>query len=132
MAQSSVCCSPCQNLHNGKDKLAGKTPTKGSNRCTPAPATTHAPTTAIIPFAALVAAFGSADSSVVKYLEDDLQRIIRTILEARPLLLPAPAPIPAPVLTPAPHYESTYKRTLKAWFADIYWGKTHLKCYNFF
>ena len=73
MAQSSAYCSLRQNLHNGKDELAGGTPTEDSNRCTLAPAGTRAPTSAAAPVIAPLAISGSANSSVVRYLEDDLQ-----------------------------------------------------------
>ena len=79
MAQSFARRSPCQNPHDGKDKLAGGTPTEGSDRRTPAPAASRAPTPAVAPVVAPLAASGSADSSVVRYLEDDLQRIFRTV-----------------------------------------------------
>ena len=125
MAQSSACRSPCQNLHDGEDKLAGGTPTKGSDRCIPAPAASRALTPAVAPVVTPFAASGSANSSVVRYSEDDLQWILRTVLDFRPL-----APIPAP--SAALHYEGSPERPLKAWFPDIYWGKTHLECYNFF
>ena len=125
MAQSSACRSPRQNLHNGKDKLGGRTPTEGSDRRTLAPTASRAPTPAVTPIVAQLATSGSANSSVVRYLEDDLQRILRTVLDSRPLAL-----VPAPAA--APHYEGPRERPLKARFPDIYWGKTHLECYNFF
>ena len=115
MAQSSARCSPCQNPYNGKDKLAGGTPTKGSDRCTPTPATTLASTPTAIPVVALLAASGFADSSVVRYLEDDLQQILKTVLDSRP-----PTPVPAPVVTAASHSEGPRERPLKARFPDIY------------
>ena len=127
MAWSFARHSPCQNPHNGKDKLVGGTLTKSSNRRTPAPAATRALTPAAILVVASFAAFGSADSSVVRSSEDDLQRIFKTVFDSKP-----PAPIPAPVVTAAPHSEGLRERPLKAWFPDIYWGKTHLECYNFF
>ena len=125
MAQSSARCNPRQNPQDGKDKLVGRTPTKGNARSTPALAASRTPTPAVAPVIAPLAASGSANSSVVRYSEDDLQRILRTVLDSRPL-----APIPAPAA--APHYESLRERPLKARFPDIYWGKTHLECYNFF
>ena len=125
MAQSSAHRSPRQNPHDGKDKLAGGTPIKGSDHRTPAPATSRALTPAVALVVAPLAVFGSADSSVVRYSKDDLRRILRIVLDSRPL-----APVPAPAA--APHYEGPCERPLKAWFPDIYWGKTHLECYNFF
>ena len=125
MAQSSACCNPCQNPHDSKDELASKTPIERCDRRTPAFTASHASTSAIAPVVALLAASGSANSSVVKYSEDDLQRILRIVFNSRP---------PAPVLAPAaaPHYEALCEKSLKAWFLDIYEGKTHLECYNFF
>ena len=101
MAQSSFCCSPCQNPHNGKDKLAGRTPTKGSDYRTLAPATTRASTHIVSPVVTPLIASGFADSSVVRYLEDDLQRILSTVLDSRPS-----ASVPPPVVTAAPYYKN--------------------------
>ena len=125
MARSSARCSPRQNPHDGKDELASGTPTKGSDCRTPAPAALRACTPAVALVVAPLAAFGSADSSVVRYSEDDLQQILKTVLDFRSL---------APVFAPAavPHYEGPREKPLKARFPDIYCGKTHLECYNFF
>ena len=98
--------------------LAGIALTKDNNT----PIVLHAltPITTIIPLVVF------ALSSVAQYLKDNLQRIFRTILNFKLLVLP-------PTLAPAfQQYKSTYKRPLKAWFSNVYWGKTHLKCYNFF
>ena len=127
MAQSSACQSSCQNPHNSKDKLASGIPTKGRNRRTPAPAATRASTPAAAPVVTLLAISGSANSFVVRYLKNDLQRIFRTVLNFRPS-----ASVPASVVATALHYESLRERSLKAWFPDIYQDKTHLECYNFF
>ena len=72
MARSFACRSFCHNPYNGKDDLAGRTPIKGSDRFTPAPTTTLAPPPAVALVVASVVTFGSANSSVVRYLEDDL------------------------------------------------------------
>ena len=66
MARSSARRSPRQNPHDGEDELAGGTPTEGSDRRTPAPAASRAPTSAVAPVVAPLAASGSADSSVVR------------------------------------------------------------------
>ena len=77
-----------------------------------------------------------AANSIPKYYEDDLQRILKTVLEARvpasasvPALVsapvPAPAPAPAPIVAKAPHEK------LKARSPDVYHGKSHIDCYNF-
>ena len=126
MAWFSACCISRQNSHNGKDELAGRTPTKDSDYCTPIPFATCTFTPAIALVVAPLVASGSNHFFVVGYSEDNLQRILRTILDFRPLAL-----VPAPVIDAAPHYKDPHKRLLKAWFPDIYWDKTHLKCYNF-
>ena len=122
-----MCRSPYQNPHNGKEKFASGTSTVNGNFCTPTPATTYVSTPADALVIAFVAASGSAYSSVVRYLEDNLQRILKTILDFRSL-----TPVPAPVITAALHYKGLCERPLKAWFPNIYWDKTHLECYNFF
>ena len=127
MAQSSARCNSCQNPHDGKDKFASGTFTKVIDRRIPALATTRAPTLTVVPVVAPLAAFGSANSFVVRYLKDDLQRILRIVLDSR-----SPVSFPAVVVVAAPHFESPRERLLKAWFSDIYWGKTHVECYNFF
>ena len=127
MAQFSARCSPCQNPYKNENKLAGGTPTEGSNHNTPATAATRAPTPGVAPVVAPLAASGSADSSVVRYSEDDFQRILRTVFDSRP-----PAPVSALVVAAAPHYKGLRKQALKVRFLDIYWDKTHLECYNFF
>ena len=127
MAQFFACCSAYQNPYDGEDKLAGRTHTEGSNRCTPAPATTRAFTLAVSPVIVPLVFSGSADSSVVKYLKDDLQQILRTVLDSR-----LPSTVPVPVVAAAPQYKGPYERPLKTWFPDIYWGKSYLECYNFF
>ena len=126
MDRSSACRNPCRNSYKDKDKLASKTPTKGSNCYTPAFAATRAPPPIVAPVVSPFVAFGSADPFVVRYQEDDLQRIFKTVLDSRPSVL-----VLAPVVAAALHNKSSCERLLKAWFPDIYLGKTHLKCYNF-
>ena len=128
MAWSFACHSLYQKpLFDGKNKLAGKTPIKGNNCCTPVPATTFAYVPAIALVIAPLAASGSANSSLVRYSEDVFLRILRTVLDFRPSVS-----IPAPIIASAPHYEGSRELPLGAWFLDIYWSKTHLECYNFF
>ena len=127
MAWFFTCYNPCQNSHNGKNKLTGKTPTKDSNRYTSAPAAIRVTTPVVAPVLILFAISGFANSSMIRYLEDNLQRIFRTILDFRPL-----APILALVVAAVPHYEGLRERLLKVWFLDIYWDKINLECYNFF
>ena len=115
MAQSSACCTPRQNLFfDGKDKLAGKNPTKNSDCYTPAPAATRAFISVVANIIVPFIASGSTNSSVVKHLEDDLQEIVRTIFKAKPLFSLAPALVSAPVVAAAPYYEGQCKRPLKA------------------
>ena len=132
MTRFSACQSPRQNPHDGKDEFAGGNFTEGSDRRTPPSAATHASIPFVTPIIAPLAASGSANSFVIRYLKDDLQRIVKTIFEGRPLFLPAPASVLAPVVAATPQYEGPRERLLKARFQDIYWSKTHLKCYNFF
>ena len=115
MVQSSACRNPCQNFYDGKNELVGGISTKDSNRRTPVPVATRVPTPAAVPVIAFLADSGSADSSVLRYLEDNLQRIIRTVLDSRPL-----APVPAPVVAAAPHFESPCEQPPKARFLNIY------------
>ena len=115
MARSSACRSPRQNPHDGKDKLAGGTLTEGSSRCTLAPAAIRVPTLAALPVIALLAASDSADSSVVRYWEDDFQRILGTVLDSIP-----PALVLTLVVAAAPHSKGPCEQPLKTRFPDIY------------
>ncbi len=58
---------------------------------------------------------------IAKYTEEDLQRILKTVLEAQ---VPAPAPT---ISFP----EGPRERPLKAWFPEVYTGENHMDCYNF-
>ena len=109
MVRSSASCSLCQNPHDGKNELAGGTPTEGSNRHPPAPVVIHALIPAVALGVAPLAASGSANSSVVRYLEDDLQRILRTVLDFRPS-----TPVLAHVVAAALHSEGPHEWPLKA------------------
>ena len=51
---------------------------------------------------------------VAKYTEEDLQKILRTVLEAR-----------------APPFDGPREKPLKARSPDVYCGKSHIECYNF-
>ena len=59
-----------------------------------------------------------AATSVPKYSKDNLQRILKAVLEAQ-------APAPAPAIS------ETLREKLKAHSPDIYRGKSHMNCYNF-
>ena len=52
---------------------------------------------------------------VPKYTKKDLQRILKTVLEAR-----------APTTS-----EKPWDKPLKARSSDVYRGKSHMECYNF-
>ena len=117
MAQSFACPTFLQNpLFGGKDELAGVISTKGNNIFAILRARISAATPLII----------SALSFVLRYIEDDLQQILKTVLDFRSsALLPAPAPAPQ-------QYKSSYERPLKARFPGVYWDKIYLESYNFF
>ena len=83
-----------------------------------------------------------AANSVPKYSKDDMQRILKAVLEARapvpaPALVPASTPAlilasaPAPVLAQAPIVAEAHREKLKARSPDLYRGKSHIDCYNF-
>ena len=115
MAWSSARRTPPQNpALSRKEWFAGASPTKDNNT----PAVSDAPT----PTVALLVVF--ALFSLAQYSQDDHQQIFKTIWDSRPL---------APPLAPTPQqYKSPCERPLMTQFLDVYWGKTHLKCYNFF
>ena len=52
-------------------------------------------------------------SLIAKYTEENLQRILRTVLKARP---------------PS---DSAREKPLKARLPNVYYGKSHIECYNF-
>ena len=54
------------------------------------------------------------EPSVAKYTEEDLQRIFRTVLEAR-----------------APPSDNICEKPFKVRSPDVYCGKSHIECYNF-
>ena len=126
MARPLACRSPRRNPSpTGEDEPAGPAPTEGSDTYTPAPAVSRAPTPAPAPAPAPPLAPAPVDAdATVRYSEADLQRIFRTVLEARPL---APAPAPQPLVFP----NGPRKRPLKARFSELYRGKTNMECYNF-
>ena len=69
-----------------------------------------------------------ANTSIPKYSEDDLQKILNIVLEAR---APIPAPDLVPALVPAPVVSKVLREKLKAHSLDVYRGKFHMDCYNF-
>ena len=81
----------------------------------------RAPTLA--PSPAPVFAFAAVDS-IVRYLEVDLQRILKAVFEAG---LSTPAPISQPLI----FLNSPWDRPLKTRFSELYCNKTHRKCYKF-
>ena len=115
MAPSFACHTPSQNLHvGGKDKLASAAFNKINNT----PIVPRAPIPAVAPL--LV----SALFSMTWYLEDNLQRILKIVLDFR-LLAPLPTFIPQ-------KYKGPYEMPLKPHFLDVYQGKIHVEYYNFF
>ena len=73
-----------------------------------------------------------AATSVPKYSEDNLQRILKADLEAQaPIPTPAPVPALAPILALAPIVAKAPWEKLKACSLDVYCGKSHINCYNF-
>ena len=126
MARTPAPCSPCRNPPpTGKDELAGPAPTERCDTYTPALAVSRAPTPAPAPAPAPPLASAPVDANTtVRYLEADLQRILRTVLEARPL---TPVSGRQPLVFP----DGPRERPLKARFPELYCGKTHMECYNF-
>ena len=57
---------------------------------------------------------GSVGPPVAKYTEENLQRILKAVLEAQVLAFDEPC-----------------KKLLKARSPDVYCGKSHMECYNF-
>ena len=120
MARPPACRNLCRNPPAiGKDELAGPAPTEGSDTYTPAPAVSHAPTSA--PLTAPTLALAAVDS-MIRYLKADFQQILKTVLETR-----LPAPAPQPFVFP----DGPCERPLKARFPELYCGMTHIECYNF-
>ena len=135
MAQSFARCTLCQNpLFDGKNKLAGGTFIEGNDQHISAPTTLRAPILAIVlaPIVTPPVVSGSANSFVIRFLEDNLQQIGKTIFKAKSLLFLALVPVPAPIVAAAPHYKGRREQLLKDRFSDIYQSKTHLEYYNFF
>ena len=64
----------------------------------------------------------AAANTIANYSKDDLQRILKAVLEA---WAPALTPAPAPVVT------KVSREKLKACSLDVYRGKSHMDCYNF-
>ena len=83
MAKSPARCSSWRNPSPiGKDELAGPAPTQNNDTNTPSPAVSHAPTFA--PSSTLLLVLTPTINSMDRYSKADLQRIFRTVLEARP------------------------------------------------
>ena len=56
----------------------------------------------------------TVETLVAKYTEKDLQKILKTVLEAR-----------------TPPFDGVCEKPFKARLPDVYRGKSHIKCYNF-
>lgn len=63
-----------------------------------------------------IAVISATAPTIFKYIKKDLQRILKTVLEAQ-----------APTASKEP-----WDKSLKARSLDIYCGKFHIKCYNFY
>ena len=92
----------------GEDELAGAAPTEGSGTPTPTPVVSRAPTPAP---ATAPAAAPSSDTELFKqfmkaYLEAQVPS--RTKVDSKPR-----------------------KQLLKTWFPDLYYGNSHMDCYQF-
>ena len=122
MARPPTCHNPCRNSPpTGEDKPAGPARTEDSDTYTSALAVSCAPIPAP-PATFILALAPAAVDSMVRYLEADLQQILRIILETRPLAI-----VPQSLVFP----DGPCKRPLKARFPELYYSKTHIRCYNF-
>ena len=72
----------------------------------------------------LIAVATIATTNILKYFEDDLQKIFKTVLEAQ-------ASVSAPALIPAPAVSKMPQNELKTGSPDIYCGKSYMDNYNF-
>ena len=72
IAGSSASRNACQDPHNSKDELAGRTFTKDSNCSIPTPGATHAVTPVVALVVTPLIAFCSTNFFVVRYLKDNL------------------------------------------------------------
>ena len=59
-------------------------------------------------------AIGSFKPPIAKYIEEDLQKVLKMVLEVRACLSDRP-----------------HEKLLKARLPDVYCGKFHMECYNF-
>ena len=126
MARPLTCHSSYWNLFpTAGNELAGPAPTEGNDTYILATVVSHAPTSTPASAPALLLALTPVDANAtVRYSKAELQPIFKTILEVR-----------SPILALAPQIlvfsKSPYKRPLKARFPELYYGKTHMECYNF-
>ena len=67
-------------------------------------------------------------TSIPKYSEDDLQRILKAVLK---VWAPVPVPTPAPAPAPAPIVSKVPWKKLKARSPDMYCEKFYMDFYNF-
>ena len=63
---------------------------------------------------------------ILKYFKDNLQWILKTILEVQ-----TPISTPVLVIAPAPATSEVPRDKLKARSPDVYYGKSYMNCYNF-
>ena len=109
MARPLACCNPCRNPPpTGKDELDGAIPTEGSGTPTPTPVMSGAPTPAP---ANDLAASPSSDTKLFK-------QFMKTYLKAQ-------------VQGQTKIDSESCKQLLKAQFLDLYYGNSHMGCYQF-
>ena len=89
----------------GHGRLCREHASKGPSGSSPLPESSHDKTPVNPP---------AVEPLVAKYTEEDLQRILRMVLEAR-----------------APPSDGIREKPLKARSPDVYCGKSHMECYNF-
>ena len=122
MARPPACRSPHRNPPPiGKDEPTGPALPEGNDTHTSAPIVSRAPTLAPAPAPAPPLNLAPVDANaMVRYLEPEVQRILRAVLKARPLA-------PAPVLQPFVFANGPCDKPLKARFPELYCGKTHME-----
>ena len=120
MAGSCLCCSFCQNLPGtGRDKSAGGTqkppPANGSGFPLPAPPLTDSrvstPTASCTPILA-----PAPVPALAKYTNADFHQFMKVFMDAQGR---------------SKTHKGPQKSFLKARFPNLYYGKSHMDCYQF-
>ena len=89
----------------GRGRPCREHASKGPSESSPPPESSHDEAPVNLP---------ADEPPIAKYTEEDLQRILRTVLEAR-----------------APPSDGIREKPLKARSPDVYCDKSHMECYNF-